>query len=78
VFHKYTVEWHPLRGLVFSYDGVPCLTFRDWDPGDPLNHPQPFDQPFFMVLTLALQYGAVDGSTPLPATMHVDYVRAWS
>jgi beta-glucanase (GH16 family) len=77
-FHKYTFEWSPLGGMEFSYDGVPCWTFSDWNPGAPLVYPQPFDQPFFMLLTLALQFGAVLDPASFPATMYVDYVRAWS
>ncbi|HEX2129299.1 MAG TPA: glycoside hydrolase family 16 protein, partial [Solirubrobacterales bacterium] len=77
-FHTYAVEWLPSSGFVFSYDGAPCMTFSDWDPGAPLTFPQPFDQPFFLVMTLALESGAVDENTPFPATMQVDYVRAWS
>lgn len=78
-FHKYTVEWLP-TGFRFLYDGVPCETISSWDPPSPLIVPQPFDQPFFMLLTLAL--GNKDsligeGGSDFPASMQVDYVRAW-
>jgi beta-glucanase (GH16 family) len=79
-FHKYAVEWTPL-GFKVLYDGRTCMTFASWDPGESLTYPQPFDQPFFLMLTLALQgYGpnAVTSGTPFPATMYVDYVRGWS
>ena len=79
-FHTYTVEWLPLEGFRFLYDNRVCMTFNDWDPGLLLAHPQPFDQPFFLILTLALDWGenSVTASTPFPANMWVDYVRAWS
>jgi beta-glucanase (GH16 family) len=78
-FHTYAVEWLPLGGFRFLYDGAVCMTFADWDPGDPLAYPQPFDKPFFLLLTTALGWGenSVSDATPFPATMQVDYVRAW-
>ncbi|HEX2129300.1 MAG TPA: glycoside hydrolase family 16 protein [Solirubrobacterales bacterium] len=77
-FHTYAVEWTPPGRMEFLYDGETCMTFENWNPGEPLAYPQPFDQPFFMILTMALQFGAVDDNTPFPATMNVDYVRAWA
>ena len=79
-FHTYTLEWEPLGGMVFLYDGVPCMKFDNWNPGAPLTYPQPFDQPFFLNLTLAHGWGnnSVGSTTPFPATMAVDYVRVWS
>jgi beta-glucanase (GH16 family) len=78
-FHTYAVEWLRSEGFRFVYDGVPCMTVSGWDPGTPLAAPQPFDQPFYMLLQLALGYGgnAVTISTPFPATYVIDYVRAW-
>jgi beta-glucanase (GH16 family) len=78
-YHSYAVEWLPLGQLVFSYDGVACMTFDQWNPGAPLTYPQPFDQPFFLNLTEALGWypNGVSASTPFPATMSVEYVRAW-
>jgi hypothetical protein len=78
-FHTYAVEWRRLDGFTFLYDGVPCMTFRNWDPGGELTFPQPFDRPFFLQLTLALGYAenAVGPNTKFPGKMVVDYVRAW-
>jgi beta-glucanase (GH16 family) len=77
-FHTYTVEWQP-ASIVFSYDGVPCMTVSNWDPGTGLTAPQPFDKPFFMILELALGNGvnSVNSATPFPAKLAIDYVRAW-
>lgn len=77
-FHTYAVEWLP-SGFEFLYDGVPCMTLRSWDPGAPLAAPQPFDKPFFILLQLALGFGAnaPSASTPFPGTFVIDYVRAW-
>jgi beta-glucanase (GH16 family) len=78
-FHRYVVEWLP-TSFKFIYDGVTCLTISSWDPPDPLLFPQPFDQPFFMILQLATGYGvnAPNPTSPFPARFRVDYVRAWS
>ena len=45
-----------------------------------MQRPKPFDQPFMLSLTQALGIDSnafVDGTTPLPATTTVDYVRIW-
>jgi beta-glucanase (GH16 family) len=80
-FHTYAVEWLPLGGMRFVYDGKTCMTFDNWNAGIPLTYPQPFDQPFFLVLTQALMgwgENALTPTTQFPVTMQVDYVRAWS
>jgi beta-glucanase (GH16 family) len=77
-FHTYTLEWTS-SSVRISYDGQLCLAHY-WDPASPLSRPQPFDQPFFIALTQALGVGTNEfdpGTTPLPATTMVDYVRAW-
>jgi beta-glucanase (GH16 family) len=78
-FHTYAVEWLPGE-MRFLFDGVTCMTFSNWDAVDPLTNPQPFDQPFFLVLTLAHGWGenAVGADTPFPADFAIDYVRAWA
>ena len=79
-FHTYVAEWTN-TSIRILYDGKVCLDHKIM-PAAPLVAPQPFDHPFFVVLTQAL--GAIGGPnpfngsvTPLPATMHIDYVRAW-
>ncbi|HUO47719.1 MAG TPA: glycoside hydrolase family 16 protein [Acidimicrobiales bacterium] len=77
-FHTYAVEW-TTSGLTILLDGSTCLVDHP-SPASPLVAPQPFDQPFVVMLTQALGYGsnAVDPAvTPLPATTQVDYVRVW-
>jgi beta-glucanase (GH16 family) len=77
-FHTYTLEWTE-TSLRITYDGRTCLV-NNWNPADPLDKPQPFDQPFFILLTQALGVGTNQfdpDTTPLPATTEVDYVRAW-
>ncbi|HET7691036.1 MAG TPA: glycoside hydrolase family 16 protein [Nocardioidaceae bacterium] len=77
-WHTYTLEWLP-GSLTISYDGQVCLSTTSWYP-DGLLMPAPFNQPFFINLTQALGRGLNPfdpATTPLPATMYVDYVRAW-
>ncbi len=71
-FHSYVAEWTP-TAITIKYDGRTCLSHRLSNGG------RPFDQPFIIALTQALGQGtnAVTGSTPLPATTAVDYVRVW-
>ncbi|KDD71610.1 hypothetical protein H632_c4695p0, partial [Helicosporidium sp. ATCC 50920] len=87
-FHVYGVEWGP-DALVFLVDGRQHLVARPRGQAaengffvpratqdTPLN--APFDQPFHVIFNLAVGGnwpGPADGSTPLPATMFVDWVR---
>jgi beta-glucanase (GH16 family) len=79
-FHTYRVVWTP-RKISIAIDGRTCLTNRRWTPDEGLVKPQPFDHPFYINLTQALgRFGnSFDPkTTPLPATMVIDYVKAWS
>ncbi len=78
-FHVYTVVWSSQR-MVFKIDGRACFK-RAWAPAWPMVRPQPFDQPFALVLSFAVD--RLDGRNPptsrtrLPATMAVDYAKVW-
>jgi len=77
-FHEYVLEWSARRMTIFI-DGKVCVDNAKWKPAG-LGRPAPFDHDFYINLTQALgRFGnAFDpNSTPLPATMEVDYVRAW-
>lgn len=77
-FHTYAAEWTP-SSIKVIYDGDTCLE-DTWNPASPATKPQPFDQPFIIVLTQALGVGTNQfdpSTTPLPATTTIDYVRAW-
>jgi beta-glucanase (GH16 family) len=77
-FHTYTVDWTP-SAFAFRYDGVPCVTIDRWTPAAPLVAPEPFDQPFYVLLELATGIGtnSPGPGMPVPQTMQVDYVRVW-
>lgn len=79
VFRTYAVEWTP-RVMRFYVDGQLCWR-RSWTPDAPLVAPQPFDQDFYLSLTQGIgpkAFNAPSRRTQFPATMVVDYVRAWS
>jgi beta-glucanase (GH16 family) len=77
-FHTYGVQWAS-SSLTILYDGKTCLVDQ-WDPASPLVAPAPFNQPFFVALTQALGINTnafQPGTTPLPATTQIDWVRVW-
>jgi beta-glucanase (GH16 family) len=77
-FHTFELDWNP-QTITMTYDGRHCWT-TGWTPAMPLRHPEPFDKPFFLILTEALGTSANAPSPGLrfPQAMLVDYVRAWS
>ena len=77
-FHTYTLVWTTTT-MTVSIDDKTCLV-DTWQPAAPLLAPQPFDQPFFLVLTQALGLNANaynPYSTPMPDTTYIDYARIW-
>ncbi len=74
-WNDYVLVWSP-GNLTVSINGQTCLDDNYTASG--LTSPQPFDQPFFILLTQGLDNRAFNPSaTPLPATLSVDYVRVW-
>jgi beta-glucanase (GH16 family) len=76
-FNTYTVLWQPGR-ITLQVNQQNCIV-DNYAPSN-ANSPAPFDQPFFIAMTQALGIGDnayVDGTTPLPATTEIDYVRIW-
>jgi beta-glucanase (GH16 family) len=78
-FHTYVVEW-TAKSFRFVYDGKTCFTFSAWVPHGPQVAPFPFNKPFYLNLTLAMNkqqpWGAATHTT-WPSNMYVDYVRVW-
>jgi beta-glucanase (GH16 family) len=69
-WNTYTLEWSPTRIETFV-NGHSCLVNTSGDPA--------FQKPYIIDLTQGIGPESnlpVDG-TPIPATMQVDYVRAW-
>jgi beta-glucanase (GH16 family) len=76
-FHVFAVEWHPGR-IVWTVDGT---EFHRVTPADVAPNDWPFDQPFYLLLNVAVGGhlgGEVGEATIFPARMLVDYVRVWA
>lgn len=76
-FHVFAVEWDP-DWLVFSVDGHEFHTVTPLSLADP--NDWVFDQPFFIILNLAVgghYVGSPNAGTTFPQTMLVDYVRVY-
>ncbi len=85
-FNTYAVEWEPL-GMRWYCNGVLMGTITNWHTYGPTGQkrqprPAPFDQPFHIILNLAV--GGNFGGNRLPedgntsAQMGVDYVRVYA
>ena len=93
-WHVYAVEWEPGE-LRFYVDGVHTCTYNHWwscskteqgagveakKAADLNPWPAPFDQPFYIVMNVAVGGnfpGKPNAETPFPAEMVVDYVRVF-
>lgn len=82
-FHVYSLEWEP-EEIRWYVDGVLFQTANDWyssgADGARRPFPAPFDQPFHLLINLAVG-GHFDGApidtTVFPAVMEVDYVKVY-
>ena len=75
-FHLYAIEWTPDK-IDFFVDDQMYYTFNNEHSG---YQTWPFDQPFYIILNMAVGGGWVGNptaSTVFPAIMEVDYVRAY-
>ena len=75
-FHTYAVEWDQDQ-ITWFYDGVEYSTYTRSDIGD---REWVFDQPFFIILNLAVGgqlAGPIGLDTVFPAQYLVDYVRVF-
>ena len=93
-WHVYTVEWEPGE-IRFYVDGVQTCSYRHWwscsktvdgagveakKAADLNPWPAPFDQPFYLVMNVAVGGnfpGAPNADTRFPAELVVDYVRVY-
>ncbi|MFM9025006.1 MAG: family 16 glycosylhydrolase [Planctomycetaceae bacterium] len=80
-FNTYALEWDIAPTPVMRWyvnDVIYGSQTTWWSSGG--TYPAPFDRPFHLLLNLAVggnYVGSPDSSTPFPATMQVDYVRAY-
>ncbi len=85
-FHTYAVDWEPGK-ITFIYDGTPIYTQTNWESKIPgtsssLAFDAPFDQPYYILLNLAVDSGLFGGSENTATfqddiNMYVDYVRVY-
>ncbi len=85
-FHTYAVDWQP-NSMTWYYDGEPIYTATNWEAGyatasDKISFDAPFDQPFYILLNLAVDSGRFGGSANKATfegdiNMYVDYVRVY-
>lgn len=77
-FHTYDLEW-TTNSIQWFVDGKLYETQNHWSTvGAP--YPAPFDQPFYIIMNLAVggDYGGnPDTSTAFPGEIQVDYVRVY-
>ena len=83
-FHVYAVEWNT-NEIKWLVDGETYYQTSNWytvgNEGVICEYPAPFDQPFYLLLNLAVGGTYDEGILPreenLPAQMKVDYVRVY-
>jgi len=78
-FNTYALEWDE-NEIRWYFNGILYAVQNSWF-STAAPYPAPFDQPFHILLNLAVggdAPGAPNGSTPFPATMEVDWVRVYS
>lgn len=78
-FNTYALEWDEFE-MRWYFNGVLYAVQNSWF-STAAPYPAPFDQPFHILLNLAVGGnlpGAPNGSTPFPATMEVDWIRVYS
>lgn len=84
-FHVYALDWSP-QAIRWSIDGVPYQSQHpgDWSTTASADPAAPFDQPFHLVLNLAVGGHLPEGrnkggvaTAGFPKVMAVDWVRVW-
>ncbi len=85
-FHTYAVDWEPGK-MTWYYDGEAIGTLEDWEgaisgASDALSFDAPYDQPFHILLNLAIDSGQFGGAANKATfqgdiNMYVDYVRVY-
>ena len=79
-YHVFALEWAP-EEFRWYVDGVHYHTVKEWKTSAKnASFPAPFDQPFYILLNVAVGGrwpGSPDAATVFPARMYVDYVRVY-
>ena len=85
-FHTYAVDWEPGK-ITWLYDGKVVNVLQNWESmisgtTDSLSYDAPFDQPYYLLLNLAVDNGQFGGAVNRATfqddiNMYVDYVRVF-
>jgi len=82
-YHTYTCEWEPGK-ITWYVDGYKFHEENDWysatEGGGTLSYPAPFDQPFYIILNLAVGgswVGYPDDETFVANPYMIDYVKVY-
>ncbi|WP_164545769.1 glycoside hydrolase family 16 protein [Paenibacillus albus] len=83
-FHIFTLDWTPEQ-IRWYIDGELYHKSSEWysretEFAEPTPYPAPFNQPFYLMLNLAVGGywpGSPDESTVLPQMLEVDYIRIY-
>ncbi len=83
-FHTYTLDW-TTNAILFYVDGHLYETQNGWSSSTGKAYPFPFNQPFFLLMNLAIggnyvgnpSTNAINAGNPFPGEMLVDYVRLY-
>lgn len=83
-YHTFTCEWEPGK-ITWYVDGIKFYEENDWytamsDGTGTLSYPAPFDQPFYIILNLAVGgswVGYPDDATFQAQPYMIDYVRVY-
>ena len=77
-FHTFSIDWRKDK-MVWFVDNEPIQTLTEWDSAGG-KFPAPFDQPFHLLINLAVGGGFVGNpnpSTVFPQKLEVDFVRVF-
>lgn len=83
-FHTYTLDW-TTNALLFYVDGHLFETQTSWGGNADGAYPFPFNQPFFLIMNLAVggnyvgnpSASTIESQTTFPSEVLVDYVRIY-
>jgi beta-glucanase (GH16 family) len=84
-FHTYAIEWYPDR-IIWQVDGriFAQRQMNEWSTTGSSNPGAPFDQPFYLILNLAIGGKLAEGRglggvrlDGYPKRMEIDWVRVW-
>jgi len=77
-FHTFSIDWRKEK-ITWLVDNESVYSATEWDSSS-AKYPAPFDQPFHLLINLAVGggfVGAPNESTVFPQKLEVDFVRVF-